>query len=76
MQGGGASSQDVVLPGSPELPGWFSVAADSGWYEAIADSVAGTLAPQPAARTAWMAAGEVAMPGGSVPQGGSAPGSA
>ena len=57
VRGGGGIQPDVVLPGSPELPGWFSVAADSGWYEAIADSVAGTLAPQPAARTAWMAAG-------------------
>lgn len=56
VRGGGGIQPDVVLPGAPELPGWFSEAADSGWYEAVADSVAGTLAPQPAARSAWMGA--------------------
>lgn len=56
VRGGGGIMPDVELPGPVELPGWFSVAADSGWYEAIADSVAALLPKEPAGRAAWMGA--------------------
>ena len=36
------------------MPRWWSVAADSGYDDAVADSVAHTLATDPAARNAWM----------------------
>ena len=54
VRGGGGVAPDVALPAPPALPRWFTVASDSGWVRAIADSVAFTLPATPAARTAWL----------------------
>jgi carboxyl-terminal processing protease len=43
VRGGGGINPDVSLPGRTPLPIWFSTAADSGFHDAISDSVAGTL---------------------------------
>jgi len=56
VRGGGGIVPDVELAHSAVLPAWFSVAADSGWIEAIADSVAVLLPKEPAGRTAWLGA--------------------
>ncbi|MGH9259895.1 MAG: hypothetical protein ACRD08_08370, partial [Acidimicrobiales bacterium] len=40
------------------LPVWWSAAVDSGLDDAVADSVAYTLAASPAGRAAWMAASD------------------
>lgn len=56
VRGGGGLAPDVVLPRTAELPAWFSVAADSGWIEAVADSVAALLPKDAKGRTAWMSA--------------------
>lgn len=53
VYGGGGVAPDVTLPGPPAVPRWFSVAADSGWDRAIADSVAYLLDPSPAGRVLW-----------------------
>jgi carboxyl-terminal processing protease len=55
VRGGGGIAPDVVLPGPPGVPAWWSVAADSGFDEAVADSVAQTLRADPASRQAWTA---------------------
>lgn len=54
VRGGGGIVPDIVLPPSTELPGWWGVAADSGWYEAVADSVAVLLPHEPAVWTRWL----------------------
>lgn len=54
VKGGGGIAPDVALPAPPGVPRWWTVAADSGWDRAVADSVAQTLATDPAARTAWI----------------------
>jgi carboxyl-terminal processing protease len=54
VRGGGGVAPDVALPAPPALPRWFTVAADSGWVRAVADSVAFTLATTPEARAAWL----------------------
>ncbi len=51
--GGGGVAPDVALPAPPSVPRWFSVASDSGWDQAIADSVGFSLGADPAARAAW-----------------------
>jgi hypothetical protein len=56
VRGGGGIVPDVVLPLAGEIPGWWGVAADSGWYEAVADSVAVLLPKDPAARAKWISA--------------------
>lgn len=53
VRGGGGITPDIVLPGSPVLPAWWSVAVDSGWYEAVADSIATLLPKAPAQRLEW-----------------------
>jgi len=55
VRGGGGIVPDVVLQRGSRLPVWWSVAADSGLDDAVADSVAATLDASPAGRTAWMA---------------------
>jgi carboxyl-terminal processing protease len=52
-RGGGGIVPDVMLPGPVQLAPWWSVAADSGWYEAVADSVAAHLPKDPQARARW-----------------------
>ena len=44
---------DQELPAPAVLPVWFSVAADSSYDTAVADSVAQTLAATPAERASW-----------------------
>jgi carboxyl-terminal processing protease len=56
VRGGGGIAPDVVVPITAPLPVWWSAAADSGIDAAVADSVAHTLAPSPAARLAWLTA--------------------
>lgn len=53
VRGGGGVAPDVALPGPPQLPRWVSVASDSGWTHAIADSVAHLLDEGGAARAEW-----------------------
>lgn len=54
VRGGGGIVPDVTIPVAGPLPGWWSVAADSGWVEAVADSVAALL-PRDAAAPAAVA---------------------
>ncbi len=56
VRGGGGIVPDVPLPPPAPLPVWWSAAADSGFVEAVADSVALTLPVDLAARRNWMAA--------------------
>jgi len=55
VRGGGGIAPDVSLPPPPPFPVWFAVAADSGFMEATADSVAATLGATAAARAVWVA---------------------
>jgi carboxyl-terminal processing protease len=55
VRGGGGIAPDVGCP-SPPLPVWWSVAADSGFDDAISDSVAATLPGTAPARVAWLTA--------------------
>jgi carboxyl-terminal processing protease len=57
VHGGGGVAPDVALPSPPAIPRWFTVASDSGWDRAVADSVGFTLATGEAARLAWQEAG-------------------
>ena len=56
VRGGGGIAPDVVVPVTAFLPVWWTAAADSGFDEAIADSVALTLPATPAARASWLSA--------------------
>ena len=53
VYGGGGIAPDVELPAPALLPVWWSVASDSAFDTAIADSVAQTLPATPAARAQW-----------------------
>lgn len=53
VRGGRGIAPDVHLPAPAELPVWFSVAADSGFVEAVADSVAATLPADLGSRARW-----------------------
>lgn len=56
VRGGGGIAPDVPIAGPVALPRWWSVASDSGWVEAVADSIAAILPKEPsaAAATAWL----------------------
>jgi carboxyl-terminal processing protease len=54
VRGGGGILPDVVLPDPPELPVWWTIAADSGIDLEIADSVAAQLPATTAARAQWL----------------------
>jgi peptidase S41-like protein len=54
VRGGGGIMPDVVLPGSPSLPPWFAAAADSGFIEAVADSIAALLPKDASGQKAWL----------------------
>ncbi len=56
VRGGGGIAPDVVLPGGPALPAWWSVAVDSGFDSAVADSVAQLLGADATSRAAWIGA--------------------
>lgn len=58
VRGGGGIAPDVTLQQPAALPGWWSEAVDSGWYEAVADSVASLLPREPAQRLKWSEARE------------------
>lgn len=53
VRGGGGIRPDVELPGPPDSPVWWSVAADRGLDTAVADSVAYTLAEDEESRRSW-----------------------
>jgi carboxyl-terminal processing protease len=56
VRGGGGIVPDIVLPTAGSLPVWWSAAVDSGFDNAVSDSVAQTLPATPIARTAWLRA--------------------
>ncbi|HZE95354.1 MAG TPA: hypothetical protein VEZ49_11620, partial [Gemmatimonadales bacterium] len=56
VRGGGGIVPDIVVPIIAPLPVWWSAAADSGFDDAVSDSVAQTLAATPAARSTWLTA--------------------
>ncbi|HET7038258.1 MAG TPA: S41 family peptidase, partial [Gemmatimonadales bacterium] len=56
VRGGGGIRPDVEVPALPPLPAWHAVAADSGFEEAVADSVAYTLPDAAAERAGWLEA--------------------
>jgi carboxyl-terminal processing protease len=58
VRGGGGITPDIALPSPPDLPVWWTIASDSGFVEAVADSVAHTLAADEAARTGWITGNE------------------
>jgi hypothetical protein len=56
VRGGGGIVPDITVPVTAPLPVWWSAAADSGFDDAVSDSVAQTLPATAAARTAWLTA--------------------
>jgi carboxyl-terminal processing protease len=54
MRGGGGVTPDVALNRSADLPIWWGVVGDSGWYEAVSDSVAALLPADAAGRQRWI----------------------
>jgi len=56
VRGGGGIVPDIALSSAAGLPVWWSAAADSGFDDAVSDSVAQTLPATPAARVAWLTA--------------------
>lgn len=56
VRGGGGIAPDIVVPITVPLPVWWSAAADSGFDDAVSDSVAQTLPVTPAGRAAWLSA--------------------
>ncbi|MGH7538607.1 MAG: S41 family peptidase [Gemmatimonadales bacterium] len=59
VRGGGGIAPDVELARPAPLPVWWSVAADSGFDDAVADSVALTLPADLGARRVWLLARDV-----------------
>jgi carboxyl-terminal processing protease len=55
VRGGGGIAPDLAVTAAPPSPPWWSAAADSGYDDAVADSVAQTLGTDAAARAAWIA---------------------
>ena len=53
VRGGGGIVPDSALPSPPGAPGWWSVAADSGFDDAVSDSAAATLDSTQAGRLGW-----------------------
>jgi carboxyl-terminal processing protease len=56
VRGGGGVAPDVALPVPPGVPRWFSMAVDSGWDRAVADSVGFLLEAGDRGQSAWVAA--------------------
>ena len=56
VRGGGGIAPDIIVPITATLPVWWSAAADSGFDDAVSDSVAQTLPATPVARAAWLVA--------------------
>lgn len=55
VRGGGGIRPDIETSAPVPRPTWHAVAADSGFEEAVADSVAFTLAKTDAGRANWLA---------------------
>jgi carboxyl-terminal processing protease len=55
VRAGGGIRPDTILPAPAPPPAWWVAAADSGFIIAVADSVAGSLAPDRATRQSWIA---------------------
>jgi carboxyl-terminal processing protease len=55
VHGGGGIAPDVEVPAPEPLPVWHALAADSGFDDAVADSMAATLPRTDAARDEWLA---------------------
>ncbi|MDH4042876.1 MAG: S41 family peptidase [Gemmatimonadota bacterium] len=58
VRGGGGIRPDIEVPPGMARPAWHAVAADSGFEEAVADSVAYALPASDAGRAAWLSAPE------------------
>jgi carboxyl-terminal processing protease len=58
VRGGGGIRPDIESPARLPLPAWHAVAADSGFEEAVADSVAYALPTADAERARWLGAPE------------------
>jgi carboxyl-terminal processing protease len=58
VRGGGGIVPDIELPLRSTMPAWWTVATDSGFATAVADSVAQTLSPTPTAHAAWTEHGD------------------
>jgi carboxyl-terminal processing protease len=58
VRGGGGIAPDVALPAPAALPVWWTLASDSGFADAVADSVAALLGADATARDRWMDAPE------------------
>lgn len=54
VRGGGGIAPDIEVPAAGRFPVWLSVAADSGFDDAVSDSVAQALADSPAALQDWI----------------------
>ena len=54
VRGGGGIAPDVAVTPPDPLPVWDALAADSGFDDAVADSVAATLPRTDAARAQWL----------------------
>ncbi|MEA2723176.1 MAG: carboxyl-terminal processing protease [Gemmatimonadales bacterium] len=55
VRGGGGIAPDLAVPAPVSPPAWWSAAADSGYDNAVADSVALTLAADAPGRAEWIA---------------------
>jgi len=53
VRGGGGIAPDVALPAAVALPVWFTLASDSGFDDAVSDSVAPLLAADAASQLRW-----------------------
>jgi len=58
VRGGGGVAPDLPVTAPPVPPGWWTVAADSGFDDAVADSVAHALGADSASRAVWLASPE------------------
>ena len=55
VRGGGGVEPDIIDPAGREPPAWWVAAEDSGFVEALADSIAQTVPATPAGMTAFEA---------------------
>lgn len=58
VRGGGGIAPDLAVAGAAAAPAWWSVASDSGYDDAVADSVAHTLGADAGARAQWITAAQ------------------
>lgn len=53
VRGGGGITPDSALPAPPDMPAWFLAAADSGFDDAVSDSIAQSLPRDTVALGRW-----------------------